>query len=825
MSFARTPLSFAIFSVLSTSVLAESTIETSDKTEKTAITLNTISLKAEKDNNEVGKTVYTKEDIERTPNSSKNITDFLKVNPNVQFGNNAQSALQQGELKPAEISINGGLPYDNKFLINGMSVNNNINPVGATEANSPTDLLGSSQTVSVNTDLLCNITLLDSNVSAEYGEFTGGVVSAETCKPKTEIGKLHGSITYDYTTDTWSKVNFSNESDEIAFENSAKENNQPYFTKQGVSASVYGNITESLGFNVYGSYRHSAIPLKTNIADNPKFDQKRKSTNGGFELFYTPTERTDIKIGAQFFEDQGLYFSQKVKNSESLHSSDSQSFYINLKTKLDSMSLNQQLNYQTQNAQRETADHFYAFTPYNEGQFGDLNQQESRLEYLIKSDFNTIETRFLNHRFTVGAGYGHYEASSTRAQDTFSYTNSTDIPPAKCMVNGILLEPCNSTTNIAFNRRMAYYASDLTVSQDRWHAFIQDTMSDDKYFSSTLGIRFDYDSLTKNNNVAPRTHFTFKPFGNSALQFTTGWNRYYGLNAFANELSDRLDQYQVRENRKMDSNNDYINDWTKDPKYKGGSVKYRSELKTPYSDETVFAIQSNFQNTNLMLKWVNRDNKNQIRSTPLISDSSITGNATQLTKTFDNSGRSTSDIYTFSVQNIEPLNFKSSIHFLNFAADYTKTGRNFETYQDLAYNGTPEVIYDGKKIDAQFIPSSNFNTPWTVRGTWNIGFTNFPLKVSNFFTYKAPRESMKKTKKVKFEDGIYDVYSPYQTNASFTWDMRTTFDINLGKNLTSILGLTINNVTNRNNTYVIETSGVAKPEIGRQFIADITFKF
>ena len=53
--------------------------------------------------------------------------------------------------------------------------------------------------------------------------------------------------------------------------------------------------------------------------------------------------------------------------------------------------------------------------------------------------------------------------------------------------------------------------------------------------------------------------------------------------------------------------------------------------------------------------------------------------------------------------------------------------------------------------------------------------------------------------------------------------MRTTYDLALSNNNKAILGLTINNVTDKKNNYFV--SGIAKPEIGRQFIADITFKF
>jgi hypothetical protein len=831
MKFSRSTLNCAILTIFYMPIYASATTQAVDEpAENTAkVDLTTIYLTAEKDHG-VGKTIYTQEDIERIPNSSKNITNFLKVNPNVQFDNNTQSALQQGDLKPAEISINGGLPYDNKFLVNGMSINNNINPVGANSSNSPDSLFGNSQIVAVNTDLLCNITVLDSNISAEYGEFTGGVVSAETCKPKTPVGEIHGNINYDYTSDSWSKVNFPNKEDLEDFEDSTNESQQPYFTKQGVSGSVYGNLTESLGVNVFGSYRNSKIPLKTTLNNPTTFDQKRESTNAGIELFYTPSDHTSLKIGTQFFKDEGLYFKPNIKDSESTQVNNSQSFYINLKNQLQHSLLTQQLSYQQQDAQRNTAANTYVWTKspdknwstsgtsQQQGNLGDLKQEETKLEYSIKAEFTPIITNRISHQFTFGGGYGHYDASSTRPENNSAYTSMVNTK--SCLVNGIVLDGCDPSNNKLFSKRTTYYANDIRLAQDRWHAFLQDTINFDQYITSTIGFRIDYDSLTKNNNVAPRTSFTYRPLGNSSIQFTTGWNRYYGLNAFANELSDRLDQYQIREIRVTNTN-----DWERDPTYLGATAVYRSQLNTPYSDETMFAIQSEFKNTNIILKWVNRDNKDQLRQTALVKDPTITGNTTQYSKSYDNSGRSESDIYTISINNIEPLNFKGSLHRFSLAADYTNTTRNFDSYADTAYSGTPEVIYDGQKIDAEFIPASNFNTPWTIRTGWDIAFANVPLKISNFLVYKSEIDAMKKKSKgFTDENGVYDVYTPYETKATFRWDMRTTYEINLGKDVNSILGLTINNVTNRNNTYV-NSNGIAQPEIGRQFIADITFKF
>lgn len=830
MTFARTYISCAIFSIISASIYANDKIPMqSNDTEKSSVQLSPLVLKAAEDKQHIGQTIYTKEDIEKTPNSSKNITDFLKVNPNVQFSNKAKNGLQQGELTPSDISINGGMPYENKYLINGMSVNNNINPIGSKESNDPTNLMGTTQTVAVNTDLLCDITLLDSNVSAEYGEFTGGVVSAETCKPKTEVGKIHGNISYDYTTDSWSKINFPDSDSLEDFENSNSEKNQPYFTKQGLSTNIYGNLTDTLGFNAYGSYRHSAIPLKTNLNEPKNFEQTRESHNGGLEFFYTQSDTTELKVGAQFFENKGLYFKEDILNSESTHVSDSKSIYVDLKNKLDTVTLKQHLNYQSQNASREAADNLYIWAKSDsknwnskkasqqEGNLGDLAQEEKKLEYNVTAEFTPIETHFLTHTFKVGAGLGHYEANSSRANNTYSYASLNKPQRAEnCIDNGLELEDCDPSTGQVFDKRKAYYAHNINIEQNRWNAFIQDSMHYKNYVSSTIGVRFDYDSLTQNNNIAPRTSFNYKPFGNNRLTFTTGWNRYYGLNSFSNELSDRLDQYQKDENR-VSENGHWTNEWKPDANF--GNINYRSKLKSPYSDETVFAVQTQFANTNVVLKWVGRDNKDQIKTILKIKDPKFNQKNTYH---YDNSGLSTSDIYTLSINNITPIHIANSSHRFNLALDYTKTTRNFTDYTSSSSN-TPEVIYDGEKISSDFIPASNYNTPWTARLSWDIGFDHLPLTISNFFSYKAAADAMKVKYKVNLEDGIYDVYTPYETKPSFSWDMRTSYTIPSTKNTQTILGLTINNLTNHKNEYL--DTGIAKPEIGRQFIADITFKF
>ncbi|WP_425917693.1 TonB-dependent receptor plug domain-containing protein [Acinetobacter sp. TSRC1-2] len=838
MRFNRSSLSFAILIALSTSIHANDLSQTATSASiDSPIPLIPIVMQAEK-TDETGTTVYTKEDLDKIPNSSKNISDLLKVNPNVQFDKSYRSGKQQGELSPAEISINGSLPYENKFLINGLSINNNINPAGGSNNNSNMDLMGSSQTVAVNTDLICNLTVLDSNISAEYGEFTGGVVSADTCMPKTAIGKIHGSLSYDYTSDHWSRINYINETEQEKFENSTGKDYQRYFTKQGISATTYGNLTDNLGLNVFGSYRRSDIPLQTELLEPSKFDQQRESSNAGFEAFYTPNDQTSLKFGTQFFESEGLYFQSNSLDSDSIHTSNSQNFYINLKNKLNHVDIEQQLNYQTQTAARDGEQDAYAWTKsitknwsektaQNEGTFGSMEQQEEKLEYSFKALFEPIQTDNFSHTFKMGAGYGHYEAYWARPVDTYWYTGFANLNGNSCRApDGTSYDACDEGRTILSNyqgqflkNRFSYREGIIDVQQDRWHAFLENKIQWNKYITATLGFRTDYDSLTKNNNIAPRTAFVFRPWGDDHFLITTGWNRYYGLNAFFNELQDRKDRLQTKETR-----NNANEAWKTDDSY-AIATGLRSELNTPYSDEILFAMNGKYRNLDMGLKWVNRDNKDQINQTTSIMRPEITGSTTQKTWTYDNSGRSESNIYTFTIKNINPIELRNSFHHLSLAADYTDTTRNFTDYT-TNYNGTSEVYYGGKLINAREIPASNYNTPWTVRLGWDIQFSNTPLRINNFFSYRAKMDAMQR-KALGYTDSDghqYDLFTPIETKNAFNWDIRATYLISVSKNLDSILGLTVNNVINRHNSYV-NNEGTTNSEIGRQFIADITFKF
>ena len=85
-----------------------------------------VTLRAEHES--AGEQRLDRRQIEAMNGIDGNITSLLRINPSVQFDNKQQASATQGELAPADISINGAKFYDNLYQMDGMSLNNDIGP-------------------------------------------------------------------------------------------------------------------------------------------------------------------------------------------------------------------------------------------------------------------------------------------------------------------------------------------------------------------------------------------------------------------------------------------------------------------------------------------------------------------------------------------------------------------------------------------------------------------------------------------------------------------------------------------------------------------------
>ncbi len=853
MSLVRSKLSLAIMATLTTSVFANET-QTQANNNDSSVILNSIVVEAAK-NNEVGQTVYSKEDLQKTPNSSKNITDFLKVNPNVQFDREQRSGSTQGELRPAEVSINGAQSYQNKFLINGVNNSNILDPGGDLGSDGYQGFNTGSQGMAINTDLLCKLEVLDSNVSAEYGEFTGGVISADSCAPQTDIGKVHGTIIYDYTESDWARYNKVPPNDPTEFEE-PNNSNQKEFKKQGLSTSLYGRATENLGLNIYASKRQSIIPVKSGLSDPYMIDQERNNTNIGTTFFYQASNNNKLKFGFDYGDIDALSYVESRRNSDSKANTQSLALFGELESRLNKSTVIQRLNYQKMNSKRVASDNRGILWQYAEGSkdwidqptlstaiigegttSGSLNQIQDSISYSVKSTFDPIIFGKTSHQWTVGTGYDHYNVQWERPEDVYLFnstgrTNLTD--SQSCVVNDPLCDSAitlNGKNGQYFFKGSLYKAGSANAQQDKWHTYIQNQIKW-AHWDARVGLRSDYESLSSDYNLAPRTSFRYRPFSDDTLQILSGFNRYYSAQTLVTRL--RQDIADLRYDIEREQKNPSSTTWKETQN--SGYANNLSDLKTPYSDEIVFAVTSQIKNWELGLKWVNRESKNEITRDRYVSEQTLNGKVSFWGTdyfTYGNNGRSEADIFTLTLRNLQPLTFLSTSHQFGLGADYTDIFKNFIDYSENFQANHPIdsedrlVQYGDKIISWADRPAENFNQPWTARLSWDIGFENISLKINNFFSYKSSYDDAIKVKDIEHNGEMIDAFEIAKIKPRFSWDMRTTYDFKAGQNNNVTLGLTINNLTNRKNTYTSSNinSNTLKSEIGRQFIADVTFKF
>ena len=228
--------------------------------------------------------LFQKNILESNPSGNGDITSILRILPNVQYDNAQLKSTTPGEIDPANISISGGLFYQNNFMLDGFNMNNDLNTIGGANSNNLVGLpISRSQGLNVDTQLLESIVVQDSNVSAAYGRFTGGVVEANIRKPRND--GYHASVSYQYTSDSLTQY-FIHPSIESTFATSSDENYQPHFTKHLIRANAEGYVTQNLGLIGSFSTTRSYIPLNAyNISRfvggeaNSKREQKRISDN------------------------------------------------------------------------------------------------------------------------------------------------------------------------------------------------------------------------------------------------------------------------------------------------------------------------------------------------------------------------------------------------------------------------------------------------------------------------------------------------------------------------------------------------------------------
>lgn len=881
----------AILMIFFSKILADSAVDSATNSNKNNyeavdIGTSTIRAKAEYETYQSGSSV-SKNLLDSAPSGNGDITSVLKMLPNVQFSTQQNRSTTQGEIDAANISISGGLFYQNNFLLDGFNINNDLDPAGG-NTNGPDALKsGHSQGLNIDTSLLDSIVVLDSNISASYGGFSGGVVEANVRNARRD--GWHADFSYQYTSNYLTQY-FIDESQEVKFYTSSDENYQPKFHKHLFRANTEGYIIDDLGLVASFSTTQSFIPLRAYSAVNTKGaeidstrTQKRQSYNAYLKAHYNPIETLSLEMNFAYIPQFNTYYNAVAKNSYYTMRSGGIQTGLKALWHTDLGLWSNQLGYsRIENSRTSEASYFmswYASSEKNwavtsgnrasEGGYGNMEQVQNTLNYKSAFEFETIALGAFLHDLSVGVELGYQALAKNRLNDYIGFNNplpTTSACPSgadnlglyTCSNGKPFNKPSGTAWNNSYDNAVGQYFGGISIFREAgkvafdnlaFGIYIKDEIT--LRFERTgelgarLGLRFEGDNYMDKTTLAPRfaLNYTSPAPQDWRTTLTFGANRYYGRNLFSYRFYDYTQRYT-----KSFSRNSHTANWMESPRTGSTSPYKFNRLNVPFSDELMGAITQNLGIFSATIKYIHRKGKDEImrvtRNT--LNAPPQSGYTTNYTM-WSNDGSSESHIISLIVQNIKPIHTFGINHYYFFAFDYTDTRRSYNIYTaDSAYYDNDEIMYDGKIIKYRDRPTENYALPFTIRlnTTHSFEWGRTKWLWNNFFRYKSGYTRMVQlTKNSAWWNQTFSgsQYGKMRFKGAFNWDMRVGFEVDFyrGEKMRHTLYFNVDmfNVLNlRNLTALSGTNGAitetayagsAIPvyEVGRQFWLQVGYKF
>ncbi|VXC14848.1 conserved exported hypothetical protein [Pseudomonas sp. 9AZ] len=810
--------------------------------------------------------------IENFPGANGDITSLLKMHPSVRFDTTQQSSNTPGEINPADISINGAKFYQNNFMVDGVSINNDLDP-GASSAtrndyNGIYDLPSNAFGIALDADLLEEVLVYDSNVPVEYGGFNGGVVNAITRRPREGF---HGKISASMTRSEWTEYHLNG--DEISdeeFERSSDQSNQPEFKKLTQRVMLDGMVTENFGLIGNFVRKTSEIPVYAyeggyvSQGDSLKREQTREIDNYMIKSFWTPNDRLDLTMSLVDAPAGGQYFKANQKNSGFVIDQGGQTVALQAVWSGDTVTYINKLSYKQVQTSRDAESNVLKSwrwsqaknwgSPYNddgvlsnastsiEGGMGDLEQSQTGFEYSLKGEVQAFDILGATHRISSGLEVGYQKARYEVMED--SWTAST---PYLTAANGSTScttasgaeddEYCSVSINATgtaqrqYFRNLNYYrAGEIEVAQTDFAVFFQDEIQVGR-LNLRPGLRLDGDDYMDKKTLAPRFAASYDLFGDQSSMLSAGLNRYYGRNLFKYRLADGRESLLSRATRGTSTGNT-ITDFGTLVGYGVDDTSFR-RLDIPYDDEWMLGIAQKFADLRFDLKYVHRDGRDQVvrsRAKDLGLEAGDGSSTISNYFTYTNAGESSSQTVTLSITPLHNLRFAGTQTTWQLALDWSKTESNngdYEQYLDTEKLADEDVYFNGQLLPYSELPTNNFNRPWTARLNTVTSIPQLNLTLSNFFRYRGAYEQIYQANPdtIVVDGTTYDYYQTGDVRAAPTWDARVKWEIPTADEQALYVAVDITNVTDEVNDIVSDTNGSLSYETGRQYWLEVGYTF
>ena len=537
-----------------------------------------ITAKAEYDEYNSGQAV-NRQAIESTSSGNGDIPSVLKTLPNVKAPSNASSSNMPTELDPANISISGGSPYQNSYQVDGLSMNFDTDTTGYTTGGVHRPRGARLQGLNVDASLLDSVVVLDSNIPARYGRFSGGVVQSNIRKPRTD--GWHGDLSFQ-TTNSFMTTQRLYDNGSFSLDPSSG-NYQDDFNKFIFRASLEGGITDTLSMLAAFSTARSQFTAPTfsqtklNLLSSSghtyshyydpteERTHKRRNDNYYIKLFWEPSKDFNLEYSLAYMPSTNTYFVADALDSRSKQIQGG--WQTNLKTlwSTDLGLWTNQLGY-TRLTNLQRGDNPYSSLPLDgptgvstngssewlmEGGANDYDTTQDNFTFKSDFVFTPVEAWISTHTFRVGVDLDYQISDFNRLEEGKIYLLSIvssnrngsnvakDMPAGQtCNPDGFGNMSCGDDHYLPI---LGYFPKNrATVRTFNYSVFGEDDINFDLGkggdINARLGLRFDgfldwasnsydtplsnaeFNSLDKNMNrvkLAPRF----------SLQYVAPWQR------------------------------------------------------------------------------------------------------------------------------------------------------------------------------------------------------------------------------------------------------------------------------------------------------------
>ena len=736
------------------------------------------------------------DDINTMAGTTGSMTSLLQNNSSVQYSRSSNLSANAASLRPEEISIHGQASYQNAYLIDGVGTNNDLNPGDNEDSFSnpinPANLsmLGgsSSQSYYIAPDAISKVTVYDSNIPAEYGGFTGGVVDTEILHYQ---GEEFTSIKYALSGSALNSMHVDEETKSDFEEGDSYDGSYtPDYVKQRVSLTSVQEFNERLSGGI--TLSRSQSDFEQVYTDNAGRGEKRpveytdRIDNILGRLDYIASDR--LELGAAIRYSNRLHngitstsYDAPFDNSHGAFGVTGESVY-----QADSGQLTSKLSFDSAYDAVNSDSSLYVYHPtaafYDEatysGGYGAIRQQQDTSSFTTKWEHNPLVWGSTVHTLSTGLQFSQVDA--------FYEVEDDIINELYGCLSGSTSAGCDDSNNDGVHDASDEYLRTQSIlasnrfekSYQTYAAHLQDSINIGNW-TFNLGLRADYESLLGNLNIAPRTSLIWDAFGDESTVFTAGANRYYGRSFLRYAINDTLRSWRTMYRYDKDGN------ITRTTTYDDRSVS-DYDLKTPYSDELNVAITQTIGPVKTTLSGIVRDTKDGVQRARNDDNQYY----------YANTGESQHKAISLKLESINGLALGPTLTHVE--ASITVQDSKSNSQSDAAYDEAVDdeaIYYENNVIYKDNLPTWDYSIPFkfgfqtrTQIPTWDIIWSN------SIHLHAGGKVAKDSGDNIDINDVSYDVYENVEFDRYATLNSNITWTPKILNDLDGYLNVGINNV-------------------------------